>query len=210
MKTGDVFSTVKDFELALGDRFPKHGFLQGSFIEHLTGHPDYSCAKHNFYAEQFPEGTQKWWNEFDGITKAAVLLNLNNLQWLSENSKTVHEIYSPLRVPQNPGAEERNCKYHPENVIQDENTKRLIFGVFRECKTQYVFLGVYELDRNVSLSFDYANGYSVDVSSFPSDSIAAAMRTNTDFSQKDIAAIQSNLITYPHCVWKRVSDVWGE
>lgn len=45
MKTGNVFSTEKEFELALGENFPRYGFLQGSFIEQLTGRPDYSCAK---------------------------------------------------------------------------------------------------------------------------------------------------------------------
>lgn len=45
MKTGNVFSTEKEFELAFGDKFPKKGFLTGGFIEYLTGHPDYSCAK---------------------------------------------------------------------------------------------------------------------------------------------------------------------
>ena len=45
MKTGDFFSTVKEFEQALGDKFPMYGFLQESFIEQLTGRPDYSCAK---------------------------------------------------------------------------------------------------------------------------------------------------------------------
>lgn len=181
-----------------------------SFIPRLISTPEYSCAKHNFYADQFPNGTQKWWNEFDGVTKADVLTNLNNSQWFLKKTEIVHEINSPLIVPQKPGAEEKNFKYHPENIIQEGFTKRLIFGKLSGCKPQYVFLGVYELDKNASLAFDDANGYSVDAASFPSNSIAAAMRTNTDFSQKDIAAIQSNLITYPHCVWKRVSDVWGE
>ena len=173
----------------------------------MTRHPDYSCAKQVFYAKDFPNGALKRWNEFEGMTKADVLKNLKDLQWLLEKSKVVHEIYSPLKVPQKPGAEEHNCEYQPENIILDGFTKRLIFGVFRGCKPQYVFLGVYELDEIAS---NNVNGYSVDAASFPSNSIAAAMRTNTDFSQKDIAAIQSNLITYPHCVWKRVSDEWGE
>lgn len=207
MKTGKLFSTVKAFEQALGNQFPKKGFLAGGFIEHLTRHPDYSCAKQVFYAKDFPNGALKRWNEFEGMTKADVLKNLKDLQWLLEKSKVVHEIYSPLKVPQKPGAEEHNCEYQPENIILDGFTKRLIFGVFRGCKPQYVFLGVYELDEIAS---NNVNGYSVDAASFPSNSIAAAMRTNTDFSQKDIAAIQSNLITYPHCVWKRVSDEWGE
>ncbi len=42
MKTGVFFSTVKAFELALGDKFPMYGFLQGSFIEQLTGHSDFT------------------------------------------------------------------------------------------------------------------------------------------------------------------------
>lgn len=210
MKTGDFFSTVKEFELALGDKFPKKGFLTGGFIEHLTGHPDYSCAKQVFYAKDFPNGALKRWNEFEGITKADVLKNLKDLQWLLEKSKVVHEIYSPLKVPQKPGAEEHNYEYQPKNIILDGFTKRLIFGVFRGCKPQYVFLGVYELDKDTSLAFNNANGYSVDPASFPSNSIVAVMRTNSAFPQNDIAAIQSNLITYPHCVWKRVSDKWGE
>lgn len=210
MKTGDFFSTVKEFELALGDKFPKKGFLTGGFIEHLTRLPDYSCAKQVFYATTFPNGTLKRWNEFHGVTKADVFANLKDLQWLLKKTKIVHEIYSPLREPQKPGAEEYNCKYQPENIIQKGFTKRLIFGAFRECKPQYVFLGVYELDKDASLAFKNANGYSVDPASFPSNSIVAVMRTNFAFPQNDIAAIQSNLITYPHCVWKRVSDEWGE
>lgn len=210
MKTGDVFSTVKEFEQALGDKFPKKGFLTGGFIKHLTGHPDYSCAKQVFYAKDFPNGVLKRWNEFEGITKADVLKNLKALQWLLEKTKVVHEIYSPLKVPQKPGAEECNCKYQPENIIQDGFTKRLIFGVFSGGTPQYVFLGVYELDKDSSLTFNNANGYSVDAASFPSNSIVAVMRTNSTFPQNDIAAIQSNLITYPHCVWKRVSDEWGK
>lgn len=207
MKTGDFFSTVQEFELALGDNFPKQGFLVGGFIEHLTRHPDYSCAKQVFYAKTFPNRALKRWNEFEGITKADVFKNLKDLQWLLEKSKVVHEIYSPLIVPQKPGAEDNN-EYQPENIIQDGFTKRLIFGVFRGCKPQYVFLGVYELDKDTSLAFNNASGYNVDAVSFPSNSIVAAMRTNTDFSQNDITAIQLNLITYPHCVWKRVSDEW--
>jgi hypothetical protein len=210
MKTGDFFSTVQEFELALGDNFPKQGFLVGGFIEHLTRHPDYSCAKQVFYATTFPNGTLKRWNEFEGITKADVFKNLNDLQWLLEKSKVVHEIYSPLKVPQKPGAEEYNYEYQPENIIQDSFTRRLIFGVFRGCNPQYVFLGVYELDKDTSLAFNNASGYNVDAVSFPSNSIVAVMQTNSSFSQNIIAAIQSNLITYPHCVWKRVSDEWGE
>ncbi len=42
MKTGNVFSTEKEFELALGENFPRYGFLQGSFIEQLTGHSDFT------------------------------------------------------------------------------------------------------------------------------------------------------------------------
>ncbi|MDY6263193.1 MAG: hypothetical protein SPM09_02175 [Fibrobacter sp.] len=182
-----------------------------SFIPHLIRTPEYSCAKLNFYAEKFPDDTQKWWNEFDGVTKSDLMINSEDLQWFLEKTNVVHEIYSPLRVPQKPGGvEEKNFKYHPENIIQEGFTKRLIFGKLPGCKHPYVFLGVYEIDKGVSLAFSNANGYSVDAASFPRNSIVATMRTNSSFSQKDIAAIQSDLITYPHSVWKRISNVWGE
>ena len=181
-----------------------------SFIRHLAKTPEYSCSRQNFYAEQFPEGNQKWWNEFEGVTKSELLKKSNDLEWFLENTKVVHEIYSPLKVPTKPGAEEENELYHPENIIQEGSTTRLIFGKLCGCKPQYVFLGIYELDKDASLAFNNTNGYSVDAASFPRNSVLAEMRTDSSFPQKDVAAVQSNLITYPHCVWKRILDVWGE
>ena len=179
-----------------------------SFIPHLACNSKYSAAKLNFYAEQFPNGNQKWWNEFEGVTKSELLKNSNDLDWFLDNTKIVHEIYSPLRVPQKPGGmEEKNFKYHPENIIQEGFTTRLIFGKLCGCKPQYVFLGLYELDKTAS---NNANGYRVDAASFPGKSVVAEMLADPSFPQKDIAAIQSNLITYPHSVWKRISNVWGE
>lgn len=182
-----------------------------SFIPHLACNSKYSAAKLNFYAEQFPNGNQKWWNEFDGVTKSDLMINSEDLQWFLEKTNVVHEIYSPLRVPQKPGGmEEKNFKYHPENIIQEGFTKRLIFGKLPGCKHPYVFLGVYEIDKGVSLAFSNANGYRVDAASFPGKSVVAEMLADPSFPQKDIAAIQSNLIIYPHSVWVRKEDKWGE
>ena len=171
-----------------------------SFIPHLACNPKYSAAKLNFYAEQFPYDKQKWWNEFEGVTKSELLENSNNLEWFLEKTTIVHEIYSPLEVPTKPGAEEKIELYHPETIIREGFTKRLIFGKLCGCKPQYVFLGLYTLEETAS---NNANGYRVDAASFPGKSVVAEMLADPSFPQKDIAAIQSNLITYPHCVWKR-------
>jgi hypothetical protein len=207
MKVGDRFRTVKAFEQILGINFPRRGFLMGSHIKHLPGHSDYCCSRQNFYPEQFPEGNQMWWNEFEGVTKAETLrANWNDSNWLKK-TEIVHEIYSPLEVPTKPGAEKKNKLYHPVNIISDDCTKRLILG---RLPQGYVFLGVYELQKEESLAFCNSNGYRVDAVSFPSNIIVAAMRANSDFPEAHKTAIQSNLITYPHSVWKRISNVWGE
>ncbi|WP_297697676.1 hypothetical protein [uncultured Fibrobacter sp.] len=181
-----------------------------SFIPHLACNSKYSAAKLNFYAEQFPEGNQNWWNEFEGVTKSELLKNSNDLDWFLKNTRVVHEIYSPLEVPTKPGAVEKTGLYHPENIIREGFTTRLIFGKLCGCKPQYVFLGIYKLDEDASLAFNNANGYSVDAASFPRNSVLAEMRVDSSFPQKDIAAIQSNLIIYPHSVWVRKEDMWGE
>lgn len=207
MKVGDRFKTLKEFEQVIGIKFPKKGFLTGSLIEQLPGHPDYSCSRQNFYEKNFPEGSQKWWNEFEGVTKAETLqANWNDSNWLKK-TEIVHEIYSPLKVPAKPGAEKKNNLYHPENIISGGFTIRLILG---RLPQGYVFLGVYELQKEESLAFCNSNGYRVDAVSFPSNIIVAAMRANSDFPEAHKTAIQSNLITYPHSVWKRISNVWGE
>ncbi len=69
-------------------------------------------------------------------------------------------------------------------------------------KTGDVFLTVKE--------FDLALGDKFLMHRFLQGSFIEQLTGHSDFTQNDIAAIQSNLITYPHCVWKRVSDVWGK
>jgi hypothetical protein len=203
MKAGDRFRTLEEFEAVLGAKFPKRGWLTASLIKHLPGHPDFSCSRQNFYMEQFPEGSQKWWNEFEGVKKGEILqANWNDSDW----RKDVHEIYTPLEVPSKPGAEKKNGLYHPENIISEGFTKRLILGKFPQG---YVFLGVYKLKEKESIAFSSTNGYNVDATSFPGNFIAAKMRENPDFPRAHIAAKQSNLITYPHSVWERISDEWN-
>lgn len=198
MKVGCRFTSFKDMQdrmrKLLGRAFPQ----MGSFIPELPGRPDVCCAKHVFYNDEFPL-RKKWWNEFDGLSKACVAKNWHDPQWLnSEVTETIHEILSPLVNPAKPGAK-ADGGYEPvidlaTGDLEGPST-RLVFGNFRNsvgCPgNNYVFLGVYEIDLNASKN---ANGYRVDAASFP------LMACN----------MSSNIITYPHKVLKRVSDVWGE
>lgn len=177
----------------LGIAFPQ----MGAFIRNLPGHLDVCCAKHVFYNDEFPQ--RHWWNEFDGLPKAVVARNWNDVQWLqSKATATIHEILSPLVNPARPGAQtdgRYEPLFSPRTGNLEEPSKRLVFGNFRNAVglrgNNYVFLGVYEIDLNASRN---ANGYSVDAASFPLTA----------------CKMSSNIITYPHKVWKRVSDVWGE
>ena len=188
MKIGDVFSTIEKFEQALGCKFPRKGFLVGSFIESLPNHPDVSCARHIFYASNFwqknKDGkiTQKWWNEFDRVTHAEMCLHSADKNWLLDKTKVVHEILSPLLDPSNPGADPDVNKFHNQDIIDRGLTKRLILG---NLNGKYVFLGLYELDV-VASSAVPNNPYKVDSRAFPLP--------------------QFNPITYPHCIWKRIFE----
>lgn len=198
MKIGDRFASFNDMQSrmrkVLGKAFP----LMGAFIPELPGHPGVCCAKHVFYNDEFPL-RKKWWNEFEGLPKATVAANWNDVQWLkSKATETIHEILSPLVNSAKPGAR-ADGRYEP--VIApatgnlEEAMTRLVFGNFRDSigrrGNNYVFLGVYEIDLNASMN---ANGYSVDAASFPLSA----------------CKMSSNIITYPHKVWKRASEVWGE
>lgn len=197
MKTGDRFSSFADMRNAmlteLGVAFP----LMGGFIPQLPGHPGVCCGKHVFYDKKLAQ--IKCWNEFEGLSKVVVAANWNDVQWLkSKATETIHEILSPLENPTKPGAR-ADGRYEPVKDPAtgklEEAATRLVFGNFRNSVghrgNNYVFLGVYEIDLNSSKN---ANGYSVDVASFP----LTACNMN------------SNVITYPHQVWKRVSDVWDK
>jgi len=203
LKIGDRFARLSDFETAIGRHFP----ARQSFIKTLPNNPDYSCSKQIFYNRDFPQTT--WWNEFEGVDRTTTAANWKNLQWLcSDKTSVVHEIHSPLSVPMKPGAVQRTGEYHPVGIISECKTKRLILGNFRyKTENNYVFLGVYELDKDASFAFPDVP-YKVDVDSFPSNAIVDAMRANPDFPQSHIIAKQNFQITYPHCVWKRVADTW--
>lgn len=197
MKIGDRFASFNDMQSrmrkVLGKAFP----LMGAFIPELPGHPGVCCAKHVFYNDEFPQ--RHWWNEFDGLPKAVVARNWNDVQWLqSKATATIHEILSPLVNPARPGAQtdgRYEPLFSPRRGNLEEPSKRLVFGNFRDSRgrrgNNYVFLGVYEIDLNASMN---ANGYSVDAASFPLSA----------------CKMSSNIITYPHKVWKRASEVWGE
>ena len=169
----------------LGKAFSQNG----AYIPHIPGNLNVCCAKHVFYNAEFP--LKERWNEFEGLPKATVAANWNDVQWLkSKVTETIHEVLSPLVNFAKPGARSNGCYEPPPN----EAKTRLVFGNFRNSAghrgNNYVFLGVYEIDLNASKN---ANGYSVDAASFP----LAACKMN------------SNIIAYPHQVWKRVSNVWG-
>lgn len=197
MKVGDRFASFNDMQSwmkkFLGKAFPQ----MGAYISKLPGHPDVCCAKHVFYNDEFPR--KERWNEFEGLPKATVAANWNDVQWLKSKAiEVIHEILSPLVNSAKPGAR-ADGRYEP--VIDpvtgklEEATNRLVFGNFRDSRgrrgNNYVFLGVYEIDLNASKN---GNGYSVDAASFP----------------LTICNMSSNIITYPHKVLTRVSDVWGE
>ena len=209
LKIGDRFARLSDFETAIGRNFPG-GFQKKSFIKDLPGHPDVSCSRLVFYNKNFPDSeNNSWWNEFEGVDRTTTAANWKNLQWLcSDKTSVVHEIHSPLSVPMKPGAVQRTGEYHPVGIISECKTKRLILGNFRyKRENNFVFLGVYELDKDASFAFPDVP-YKVDVDSFPSNAIVDAMRANPDFPQSHIIAKQNFQITYPHCVWRRVADTW--
>ena len=168
-----------------------------AYISQLPGRVGVCCAKHVFYNAEFP--LKERWNEFEGLPKSVVAKNWNDFQWLtSVATATIHEILSPLENLTKPGAR-ADGRYEP--VIDpatgnlEEATTRLVFGNFRDSigrrGNNYVFLGVYKIDLNASKN---ASGYSVDAASFP---VTACK-------------MSSNIITYPHQVWKRISDMWGK
>ncbi len=184
MKVGDRFTSFKQLQNAMqyywGVKFP----LYGAFIPHLPQHPDVCCAKHVFYNENFLSKESIPWNEFEGISKAKTQINWNDNQWIiSPDTSIVHEI-------RNPKESFFSEKDHPSRVIKYESVKRLIIGQFKEF-SGYVFLGLYELDRATSLSYNNTNAYKADSASFP-------YNPTMGFSKP--------LITYPHCVWKRIAD----
>lgn len=208
LKTGQYFSSFYRPN-GLQDELKKAEDSQFSgvpnFIRSLRKHPDVSAAYMVFYSSNFPK--KQWWNEIEGHSRASTQSHWDDPSWIiSDATATVHEIISPLRCPQKPGAEVmvgQRPKYHPEGIIE----KRLIFGVFRgKVKYQYVFLGYYELDKKASFAFSSNNPYTVDAMSFPKNQIVSVMKANPVVPSSDIAAIQSNLITYPHCVWVRKKD----
>lgn len=212
LKTGDRFPKLSDFETAIGKHFPG-GFIKKAFIKDLPGHPDVSCSRLVFYNQNFPKPENNlWWNEFEGVDRATTTANWKNLQWLcSDKTAVIHEIFSPLCLPQKPGggSDPKNDEYHPVNIISECKTKRLILGNFRyKNENNYVFLGVYELDEKASFTFPNAP-YKVDVASFPSNAIVSAMQANPAFPQSHIVAKQNFQITYPHCVWRRIADTWN-
>lgn len=197
MKVGDRFASFNDMQSwmkkFLGKAFPQ----MGAYISKLPRHPDVCCAKHVFYNDEFPR--KERWNEFEGLPKATVAANWNDVQRLkSKATEVIHEILSPLVNPAKPGARV-DGRYEPIIDPATGNlegpTTRLVFGNFRNSVehrgNNYVFLGVYEIDLKASKN---ASGYSVDAASFPLSA----------------CKMSSNIITYPHQVWKRVSDVWGE
>lgn len=193
MKTGDRYTKFEDLQEVmrkeLGVAFTKFK----AWIPHLPKpNHDVCCAKHVFYNKDFPKVER--WNEFKGISKCVVAANWNDTQWIkSDATAVIHEIPSPLINTVKPGAGSKGL-YEP---VLDENsaTKRLIFGNFRESAgnsgNNYVFLGVYELDMLACKNLD---GYRVDAACFP----------------RVICKMDSSIITYPHQVWKRISDVWGK
>ena len=189
MKTGDIFLRLKDFERALGKNFPG-GWQKMSFIKMLPNHPDVTCARHIFYAPHFLQKDengkvkQKWWNEFDGVTRAEMSLHCTDKNWLLEKTKVVHEILDPLLDLSRPGVDPDVNKYHNQDIVDRGVTKRLILG---NLNGKYVFLGLYELDV-IASSAAPNNPYKVDSASFPLP--------------------QFNPITYPHCIWKRISEEW--
>lgn len=197
MKVGDRFASFNDMQSwmkkFLGKAFPQ----MGEYIPKLPGHPNVCCAKHMFYNDEFPR--KERWNEFEVLPKATVAANWNDVQWLkSKATEVIHEILSPLVNSAKPGARV-DGRYEP--VIDpatgnlEEATTRLVFGNFRDSigsrGNNYVFLGVYEIDQNTSKN---ASGYSMDAASFPLTA----------------CKMSSNIITYPHQVWKRAPEVWGE
>ena len=189
MKAGDRFSSFEEMRNVMQKVLGKAFSQNGAYIPHIPGNLNVCCAKHVFYNAEFP--LKERWNEFEGLPKATVAANWNDVQWLkSKVTETIHEVLSPLVNFAKPGARSNGCYEPPPN----EAKTRLVFGNFRNSAghrgNNYVFLGVYEIDLNASKN---ANGYSVDAASFP----LAACKMN------------SNIIAYPHQVWKRVSNVWG-
>lgn len=193
MKTGDRFASFAGMQNVMKDVLGKKFPAMGAFIPHLPN-PNYfvACSKHVFYNSDFPN--KVWWNEFEGLTKAEVAANWNDPEWItSDATARIREIFSPMVNPSKPGSDELG-RYHPI-LTPDTATKRLIFANFRESVgrpgNNFVFLGVYEYDMDAC---ENKNGYSVDAMSFPLKA----------------CNMESNLITYPHCVWNRISDEWGE
>ncbi len=186
MKAGDQFTSFNDLQNAMqqcwGVKFP---FMK-NFIHHLPQHPDVCCAKHVFYNKDFLSGITIPWNEFEGISKAKTQTYWNDDQWIiSSDTSIVHEI----RNPKEPFPPFPTPGGHPPYVIQNEPVKRLIIGQFKGF-SGYVFLGLYELDQAKSLSYCNTNAYKADGASVP----------------YRVMGLTKPLITYPHCVWKRIKD----
>lgn len=192
MKTGDRFASYSDMQhvmkKVLGKSFPQNGWIH--HLSNVLDNPNYHVcvAKHVFYNNDFPAIIERW-NEFEDITKAEVARKWNDSEWLkSDATEVVHEIFSPLENPAKPGAH-LNGLYEP--IPGDTEKTRLIFGNFRDSINKpgnnYVFLGVYELDE---VACKNVNGYGVDAASFP----LKACKMN------------SNIITYPHQVWRRMEE----
>lgn len=103
MKVGDRFASFNDMQSwmkkFLGKAFPQ----MGAYISKLPGHPDVCCAKHVFYNAEFP--LKERWNEFEGLSKATVAANWDDVQWLKSKAiEVIHEILSPLVNSAKPGA----------------------------------------------------------------------------------------------------------
>lgn len=192
MKTGNRFSfrdLQQNLQALLGKKFATAG-PYASFITKIKKYPDISCAKHVFYNKNFLKNvTIPWnaktqipapWNEFDGISKARTLGNWNRTQWItSSETSLIHEI--------------RDIN-HLTDVIKKEPLKRLIIGQVKEIwGREYVFLGMYELNQVKSFSYDNKTPYGVDGASFPLSAMG----------------LKAPLISYSHCVWKRISDEWN-
>lgn len=191
MKAGDRFTSFKDLLNAMQQCWGVKFSLFGAFIPNLPQHPDVCCAKHVFYNKDFLSGITIPWNEFEGISKAKTQTYWNDDQWIvSPDTSIVHEIRNPEEHFYD---FENHCDFptpggHPPYVIKYEPVKRLIIGKF---KTGYVFLGLYELDQAMSLSYCNTNAYEADGVSFP---------------YNPAMGFSKPLISYPHCVWKRIAD----
>ncbi len=187
MKAGDRFTSFKDLLNAMQQCWGVKFSLFGAFIPNLPQHPDVCCAKHVFYNKDFLSGITIPWNEFEGISKAKTQTYWNDDQWIvSPDTSIVHEI----RNPKEPFPPFPTPGGHPPYVIQNEPVKRLIIGQFKGF-SGYVFLGLYELDQAKSLSYCNTNAYKADGASFP---------------YNPAMGFSKPLISYPHCVWKRIKD----